>query len=38
VFDPRYVTRRFNSHLVSALLLHADEGFLGRRPCCRRQD
>ena len=27
VSDPRYVTGRFNSHLVSALLLHADEGF-----------
>jgi hypothetical protein len=27
VSDPRYVIGRFNSHLVSALLLHADEGF-----------
>jgi hypothetical protein len=27
VSDPRYVTGRFNSHLVSALMLHADEGF-----------
>jgi hypothetical protein len=27
VSDPRYVTGRFNSHLVSCLLLHADEGF-----------
>jgi hypothetical protein len=25
--EPRYVTGRFNSHLVSCLLLHADEGF-----------
>jgi hypothetical protein len=25
--DPRYVTGRFNSHLVLALLLPADEGF-----------
>jgi hypothetical protein len=27
VADPRYVTGRFNSHLVDCLLLHADEGF-----------
>jgi len=27
VADPRYVTGRFNSHLVSCVLLHADEGF-----------
>jgi hypothetical protein len=27
VSDPRYVTGRFNSHLVSCLLLHADEAF-----------
>ena len=27
VSDPRYVTGRFNSHLTSCLLLHADEGF-----------
>jgi hypothetical protein len=27
VADPRYITGRFNSHLVSLLLLHADEGF-----------
>jgi hypothetical protein len=27
VADPRYITGRFNSHLVSCLLLHADEGF-----------
>jgi hypothetical protein len=27
VSDPRYVTGRFNSHMVSLLLLHADEGF-----------
>ena len=27
VSDPRFVTGRFNSHLVSCLLLHADEGF-----------
>jgi hypothetical protein len=27
VSDPRYITGRFNSHLVSCLLLHADEGF-----------
>jgi hypothetical protein len=27
VSDPRYVTGRFNSLLVSCLLLHADEGF-----------
>jgi Family of unknown function (DUF5906) len=27
VSDPRYVTGRFNAHLVSCLLLHADEGF-----------
>jgi Family of unknown function (DUF5906) len=27
VSDPRYVTGQFNSHLVSCLLLHADEGF-----------
>jgi len=27
VSDPRYITGRFNSHLVSLLLLHADEGF-----------
>jgi hypothetical protein len=25
--EPRYVTGRFNSHLVSCLVLHADEGF-----------
>jgi uncharacterized protein DUF5906 len=27
IADPRYITGRFNSHLVSCLLLHADEGF-----------
>ena len=27
VADPRYITGRFNSHLASCLLLHADEGF-----------
>jgi hypothetical protein len=27
VSDPRYITGRFNSHLVSCLLLHADEAF-----------
>lgn len=27
VADPRYVTGRFNAHLVRCLLLHADEGF-----------
>ena len=27
VADPRYVTGRFNSHMISLLLLHADEGF-----------
>jgi hypothetical protein len=27
VSDPRFVTGRFNSHLISCLLLHADEGF-----------
>ena len=27
VSDPRYVTGRFNSHLVSCLLLHCDEAF-----------
>jgi Family of unknown function (DUF5906) len=27
VSDPRYVTGRFNSHLVSCLLLHCDESF-----------
>jgi hypothetical protein len=27
VADPRYVTGRFNSHLASCLILHADEGF-----------
>jgi hypothetical protein len=27
VADPRYITGRFNSHLASLLLLHADEGF-----------
>jgi hypothetical protein len=27
VADPRYVTGRFNSHLASCLVLHADEGF-----------
>jgi len=27
VADPRYITGRFNSHLVSCLLLHADESF-----------
>jgi hypothetical protein len=25
--EPRYITGRFNSHLVTCLLLHADEGF-----------
>ena len=27
VSDPRYVTGRFNPHMISLLLLHADEGF-----------
>lgn len=27
VSDPRYVTGRFNSHLISCLLLHCDESF-----------
>jgi hypothetical protein len=27
VSDPRYITGRFNSHLVACLLLHADESF-----------
>jgi hypothetical protein len=27
VSDPRYVTGRFNNHLLSCILLHADEGF-----------
>jgi hypothetical protein len=27
VADPRFITGRFNSHLTSCLLLHADEGF-----------
>jgi hypothetical protein len=27
VSDPRYITGRFNSHLVDCLLLHADEAF-----------
>ena len=27
VAEPRYITGRFNSHLLSCLLLHADEGF-----------
>jgi hypothetical protein len=27
VSDPRYVVGRFNSHLISTLLLHADEAF-----------
>lgn len=27
VSDPRYVVGRFNSHMISLLLLHADEGF-----------
>jgi Family of unknown function (DUF5906) len=27
IADPRYITGRFNSHLVSCLLLHADEAF-----------
>jgi hypothetical protein len=27
VADPRFITGRFNSHLVSCLLLHADEAF-----------
>jgi phage/plasmid primase-like uncharacterized protein len=27
VSDPRLITGRFNSHLISCLLLHADEGF-----------
>jgi hypothetical protein len=27
VADPRYITGRFNSHMVDCLLLHADEGF-----------
>jgi hypothetical protein len=27
VSDPRFITGRFNSHLLSCLLLHADEGF-----------
>jgi hypothetical protein len=29
VSDPRYVTGRFNSHLVSCLMLHCDEAFCG---------
>ena len=27
VADPRFVTGRFNSHLMSCILLHSDEGF-----------
>jgi hypothetical protein len=27
IADPRYITGRFNSHLVKCLLLHCDEGF-----------
>jgi hypothetical protein len=27
VADPRFITGRFNSHLASCLVLHADEGF-----------
>ena len=27
VADPRFVTGRFNSHMISLLMLHADEGF-----------
>lgn len=27
VADPRYITGRFNSHLISCLMLHADESF-----------
>ena len=27
VSEPRYVTGRFNSHMISLLMLHADEGF-----------
>ena len=27
VSDPRYVTGQFNSHMISLLMLHADEGF-----------
>ena len=27
VADPRFVTGQFNSHMISLLLLHADEGF-----------
>ena len=27
VSDPRYVVGRFNSHMISLLMLHADEGF-----------
>jgi len=27
VADPRYITGRFNSHMVACLLLHADESF-----------
>jgi len=27
VADPRYVTGQFNSHMISLLMLHADEGF-----------
>jgi uncharacterized protein DUF5906 len=27
IADPRFITGRFNSHLVSCLLLHADEAF-----------
>jgi hypothetical protein len=27
VAEPRYVTGRFNSHMISLLMLHADEGF-----------
>jgi Bifunctional DNA primase/polymerase, N-terminal/Family of unknown function (DUF5906) len=32
VSEPRYVTGRFNSHLVSCLLLHADEAFWAGDP------
>jgi hypothetical protein len=27
VADPRYITGQFNSHMISLLMLHADEGF-----------
>jgi Family of unknown function (DUF5906) len=27
VADPRYITGRFNSHMLTLLMLHADEGF-----------